>query len=91
MRAVRFAATLGFALDPATEAAIPAALDVFARVSRERVRVELVKLLAAMRGRPVEGSETAELLEPYGEWAGLASVYLLHGYARGLLPLPKAA
>ena len=30
----------------------------------------LVKLLAAMRGRRVEGWETAELLEPYGEWAG---------------------
>src|SRR5262249_58900008 len=32
----------------------------------------LVKLLAALRGRRVEGWETAELLEPYGEWAGLA-------------------
>ncbi len=30
----------------------------------------LVKLLRALRGRPVEGWETAELLEPYGEWAG---------------------
>jgi 3-methyladenine DNA glycosylase/8-oxoguanine DNA glycosylase len=47
----------------------------------------LVKLLGDLRGRPVEGWETAELLEPYGEWAGLASVYLLAGYARGLLPL----
>jgi 3-methyladenine DNA glycosylase/8-oxoguanine DNA glycosylase len=51
----------------------------------------LVKLLAAMRGRRVEGWETAELLEPYGEWAGLASVYLLAGYARGLVPIPAAA
>jgi 3-methyladenine DNA glycosylase/8-oxoguanine DNA glycosylase len=53
----------------------------------------LVKLLRAMRGRPVEGWETAELLEPYGEWAGLASVYLLAGYSRGLLPVdePRAA
>ena len=47
----------------------------------------LVKLLAEMRGRRVEGWETAELLEPYGEWAGLASVYLLAGYARGLVPV----
>jgi len=46
----------------------------------------LIKLLAAMRGRRVEGWETAELLEPYGEWAGLASVYLLAGYAKGLIP-----
>lgn len=49
MRAVRFAATMGFALDAATEAAIRGALAVFDRVSRERVRVELVKLLAAKR------------------------------------------
>jgi 3-methyladenine DNA glycosylase/8-oxoguanine DNA glycosylase len=51
----------------------------------------LVKLLAEMRGRRVEGWETAELLEPYGEWAGLASVYLLAGYAKGLLPVMRAA
>ncbi len=51
----------------------------------------LVKLLAAIRGRRVEGWETAELLEPYGEWAGLASVYLLAGYAKGLVPVSAAA
>jgi 3-methyladenine DNA glycosylase/8-oxoguanine DNA glycosylase len=45
----------------------------------------LVKLLRGLRGRPVEGWETAELLEPYGEWAGIASMYLLAGYSRGLL------
>jgi 3-methyladenine DNA glycosylase/8-oxoguanine DNA glycosylase len=50
----------------------------------------LVKLLRALRGRPVEGWETAELLEPYAEWAGLASVYLLAGFGRGLIPLPAA-
>jgi 3-methyladenine DNA glycosylase/8-oxoguanine DNA glycosylase len=50
----------------------------------------LVKLLRALRGRQVEGWETAELLEPYGEWAGLASVYLLAGYSRGLLGLTPA-
>ncbi len=51
----------------------------------------LVKLLAALRGRRVEGWETAELLEPYGEWAGLASVYLLRGHGRGLVPVERAA
>ena len=51
----------------------------------------LVKLLSAMRGRWVEGWETAELLEPYGEWAGLASIYLLQAYAKGLVRLPKTA
>jgi 3-methyladenine DNA glycosylase/8-oxoguanine DNA glycosylase len=50
----------------------------------------LVKLLRALRGRPVEGWETAELLEPYGEWSGLASMYLLAGYSRGLLPVSDA-
>ena len=50
----------------------------------------LIKVLRALRGRPVEGWETAELLAPYGEWAGLASVYLLAGFSRGLLPLRSA-
>ena len=50
----------------------------------------LVRLLGTIRGRRVEGAETAELLEPYGEWAGIASVYLLAGYAKGLLPVSRA-
>ena len=51
----------------------------------------LVKLVRALRGRSaVETWETAELLEPYGEWAGLASVYLLAGFGRGVIPLPAA-
>jgi 3-methyladenine DNA glycosylase/8-oxoguanine DNA glycosylase len=51
----------------------------------------LVKLLAQLRGRRVEGRETAELLEPYGEWRGIASVYLLAGLGRGLVPLEPGA
>jgi 3-methyladenine DNA glycosylase/8-oxoguanine DNA glycosylase len=47
----------------------------------------LVKLLRELRGRRVETHETAELVEPYGEWAGIASVYLLAGFARGLVPV----
>jgi 3-methyladenine DNA glycosylase/8-oxoguanine DNA glycosylase len=51
----------------------------------------LVKLVAALRGGGwVDASETAALLEPYEEWAGLASVYLLVGFAKGLVPLPAA-
>jgi DNA-3-methyladenine glycosylase II len=50
----------------------------------------LVKLMSALRGRWVEAEETDELLEPYGEWAGLASVYLLASYHAGLVPLPDA-
>jgi 3-methyladenine DNA glycosylase/8-oxoguanine DNA glycosylase len=50
----------------------------------------LIKLLSSLRGRRVEAWETEELLAPYGEWAGLASVYLLSAWARGLLPVSPA-
>ena len=46
----------------------------------------LIKLMSRLRGRWVEGHETAELLEPYGEWAGLASLYLAMGFKHGLIP-----
>ena len=39
----------------------------------------LVKLCSALRGRCADADDTRELLEPYREWAGLASVYLLVG------------
>ena len=47
----------------------------------------LIKLCAALLGRRAEPEDTAELLSRYGEWQGLASVYLLAGFARGLLPV----
>lgn len=46
----------------------------------------LVKLCSSLWGRWVELPETAELLAPYGEWAGLAGVYLMRGWAAGLVP-----
>jgi 3-methyladenine DNA glycosylase/8-oxoguanine DNA glycosylase len=49
----------------------------------------LIKLLARLRGRWVEGWETAELLEPYEEWAGLASVYMLAGLREGTIPVSR--
>lgn len=39
----------------------------------------LVKLCSGLLGRRAEAEDTQALLEPYGEWAGLASVYLLAG------------
>jgi 3-methyladenine DNA glycosylase/8-oxoguanine DNA glycosylase len=51
----------------------------------------LVKLTSALRGRWVDAEESDELLAPYGEWAGLASVYLLAGFSRGLVPVADAA
>jgi 3-methyladenine DNA glycosylase/8-oxoguanine DNA glycosylase len=50
----------------------------------------LVKLTAALRGRRVEPEETDELLAPYEEWAGLASVYLLAASHAGLVQLGDA-
>jgi DNA-3-methyladenine glycosylase II len=46
----------------------------------------LVKLLASLRRHWPAPGETAELLAPYGEWQGLASVFLLQGFKRGLVP-----
>ncbi|HET8538285.1 MAG TPA: tRNA cytidylyltransferase [Anaeromyxobacter sp.] len=47
MRAVRFAAQLGYGLHPRTRAAIPGALDVVRKVSVERVSDELAALVVA--------------------------------------------
>ena len=47
----------------------------------------LVKLASALWDRPVEPEETDALLAPYGEWAGLASVYLLAGHQAGFVGL----
>jgi 3-methyladenine DNA glycosylase/8-oxoguanine DNA glycosylase len=42
----------------------------------------LIKLCSSLLGRWAEPEDTAELLAPYGEWAGLASVYLLSGFSK---------
>ncbi len=49
LRAARFVATLEMDLDAATEAAIPGALDTFAKVSAERVRDEWEKACRSAR------------------------------------------
>ncbi|HKE18145.1 MAG TPA: hypothetical protein VKB80_24880 [Kofleriaceae bacterium] len=72
VRAVRFVACLDLEIDPGTEAAIPGALPSLARVSRERVRVELVKLLgcgAAGRGLAI-AERTGILAQVLPELAG---------------------
>jgi tRNA nucleotidyltransferase (CCA-adding enzyme) len=75
MRAVRFASQLGFALDPATEAAIPQAVDIFKKVSAERIRDELVKILSSkkpsvgldlMRKTGLLAASVPELMEGVG-------------------------
>ncbi|MFL5264415.1 MAG: CCA tRNA nucleotidyltransferase [Anaeromyxobacteraceae bacterium] len=47
LRAARFAAQLGFEVEPATRDAIPAVLDVVAKVSVERIMEELSRLVVA--------------------------------------------
>lgn len=42
----------------------------------------LIKLCSALRGRWADVDDTRELLEPYGDWAGLASVYLLSAFPK---------
>ena len=56
LRAARFVATLEFELDPATEAAIPATLETFRKVSPERVRDEWAKAATKAR-RPSRAFE----------------------------------
>jgi 3-methyladenine DNA glycosylase/8-oxoguanine DNA glycosylase len=48
--------------------------------------LDLIKLVSALRGRPADAAETAELLAPYGEWQGLAGELLLLGWTKGLIP-----
>jgi tRNA nucleotidyltransferase (CCA-adding enzyme) len=75
MRAVRQAAQLEFEVDPPTLAAIPQTLDVFRKVSAERIRDELYKMLAAphpsrglalMHETGLLGEVIPELLEGVG-------------------------
>ena len=51
----------------------------------------LVKLYSVLAGRWVGEAETGELLARYGEWEGLASIYLLRGSRQGLVPLGRGA
>jgi tRNA nucleotidyltransferase (CCA-adding enzyme) len=75
LRGARFVATLGFDLDPATEAAMEKALPVFRKVSAERVRDEWCKAFKApepsrafevMRRRGILAVTCPALLEAVG-------------------------
>ncbi len=57
MRALRFASTYGFAIDPETDAAIHALKHTLTGVAAERIRVELAKLL--------RGQGAGEILRNY--------------------------
>lgn len=66
------------------------ALEGFGHYDRGLVGdLGLVKLCSVLAGHRVGEVETAELLARYGEWAGLASLYLLRGSRQGLVPLGR--
>ena len=62
LRAVRFAATLGFAIEPATFAALRTLAPQIRRISAERVRDELFRLLTESR----KAGEALQLLRDSG-------------------------
>jgi putative nucleotidyltransferase with HDIG domain len=68
LRALRFAAQLGYQVDGPTLEAIRPSLDVTAKVSQERVRDELDKIIASPRPSPafrlMEQTGLLELLAP---------------------------
>jgi 3-methyladenine DNA glycosylase/8-oxoguanine DNA glycosylase len=74
------------------------AMSGYGRYEHGRVGdLGLMRLWAAVHGMWPAPEETASLLAPYGEWAGLASVYLLRHPLAGLggrpvrTPTPRAA
>lgn len=80
LRAVRFAAVLGFSIDPATEHAMARTLPTFRQVSVERIRVELAKTLTSPRAGWALGvlQSTGLLAEFLPEVAGLAAADFAH-------------
>lgn len=75
LRAVRFAAVLDLEIETETWSAIPLSLDVFRRVSAERIQVELSKILTSSRaGWGVERLGTSGLLTAFLPSFPLASL-----------------
>jgi poly(A) polymerase len=82
LRAVRLAARLGFAIDPATHAAIVAAALTIGDIAAERIGDEIVKILtegAARRGFELL-HETGLLQQVLPEIASMAGVEQPHDY-----------
>jgi len=65
LRAVRFSARFGFDIEPRTLAAIHACAPLCAKLSAERVRDELIKILAAKSAAHVELTVNAGLVDAY--------------------------
>jgi len=77
LRAVRFAAQLGFTIEPATAAALGRCAPLTARVSRERIRAEMEKVLLSPRPELVGEMIAAGLLDhlwPFPREADLSAL-----------------
>ncbi len=74
LRALRFAAQLDFTIEPATAAAAHALRDTLALVSRERIAVELSKLLCGPAARRILVEYWGILAVPLPELAPMAGL-----------------
>ena len=74
LRALRFAAQLDFAIDPATAAAAHALRDTLALVSRARIAVELTRLLCGPAARRIVVDYWEILSVPLPELAAMAGL-----------------
>lgn len=97
MRGVRFCATLGFSLEPATKEAIAKNAPLLKEISQERIRDEFAKIIMAEKAR--EGVETLrelglleyiipELVEGYGVTQNKHHIYTV--WEHNLLSLEYA-
>ena len=84
LRALRFASTLGFQVEPATWAAVKAASKDLANLSRERVRDEWLKTLGASAPSMALGMwrDAGVLTEVWPELASLPAKLTLDGIPR---------
>jgi len=96
LRAVRFAAVLGYSIDPPTAAAIPPSLPTFRKIAVERVREEFCKLLVS--SRPALGLDLLrstgllevflpEVLEGLGQGQSAAHAHDVYGHALATVEL----
>jgi tRNA nucleotidyltransferase/poly(A) polymerase len=97
LRAFRFAAGLGFRVDPATRAAIARDAALIAQSAGERIRAELFKLLSAAAAYPqVVAMQEAGLLQalfpaldPSGIDCGLKTLQALEFFLNGFPSFPS--
>ncbi|MBM4380102.1 MAG: [cytidine(C)-cytidine(C)-adenosine (A)]-adding enzyme [Deltaproteobacteria bacterium] len=96
LRAVRFATVLDFAVDPATWDAIPATLEIFRKVSVERIREEFQKILLSPRA-PLGVRDLREsgllgvFLPPLADAAGFQEARATLAFAPPVLEVRLAA